>query len=310
MSLKYPEKVEQLKKAIDVSGKKLLYRNPSDEKIDNQIDVLINAIERSSGELKKEQTRIYSKLDFSLDEKQAEKFITTEFYKFVGFDKFGPLDINFWRNFSSAPFYQDSEDKKGKGGIGMNTIFDTKFESCYSYCYEIPGFISSTLESFKIKKTKDKEKSAQVKNISPYKNLSDLEDNVVVKKIAEEAKTFYLDYTKSLEDRIEVFNKHGEEDSCIHQPYSPSLKQIFEIYNETGYSQRHEIINCLSIVEWWIERLVKNRTFISYKENKYHPELKMKKRNYKPSKEAIERLRLYYTNIIIEEGVANFELDW
>jgi len=310
MSLKYPEKVEQLKKAIDVSGKKLLHGNPSDEKIDNQIDVLLNSIIRSDDELYKESTRIYSKIDLSMDEKQAEDFIKNEFYKFVGFDKFGPLDNNFWRNFGSAPMYQKYEDEKGKGGIGMDTIFGNKFSDCYSYCYEIPGFISSALESFKSKKINNKQKENKAKNVSPYKNLADLEDNVVVKKISEEAKKFYLDSTKSLKDRLEVFDKHGEEDSCIHQPSNPFLKQIFEIYQETSGVERHEMVSCLGIVEWWIEELKENRSFISYKENKYHPKIKRKKRNYTPSKKAIERLKNYYTNIIIEEGVANFELDW
>ena len=70
------------------------------------------------------------------------------------------------------------------------------------------------------------------------------------------------------------------------------------------------MVNCIQIVEWWIETLKEDRSFISYKENKYHPKIKRKKRNYTPSKKAIERLKNYYTNIIIEEGVASFELDW
>lgn len=308
--IKYPEKVEQLKKSIDVSGKKLLHGNPSDEKIDNQIDILLNAITRDSEEIDKENSRIYSKLNFEWSEEEAGEFIKTEFYKFVGFDKYGPMDSNFWKNFGSAPFYQIHEDKKKKPGIGMDTIFGSKFEECSSYFYDINNLIYSLLESFKIKKLKDKEKAEYKNVVSPYKNLEDLEDNVTVKKIEKEAVKFFMDTTKNLQDRIAVFNEYGQDESYIHHPENPTLNRIFDAYKETGYSERHETVKCLDIIDWWVEELKGKRTFVSYKSNKYHPSLKRKPRNYTPSKASVERLKNYYTMLLIDEGVARFEYDW
>lgn len=306
--LKYPEKVELLKKAVDVSGKKLLSKNPSDEKIDLEISIMLNAIERDDDELEAEEVRICSKLDYTWDEQTAEKFIKDSFFKFVGFDKFGPLDPNFWANFGSAPLFQKYEDEKKKPGIGMDTIFGEKLGECYDYIYEISNMVNSVFEDFKLKKSKLQEKTVNV--VSPFKNLADLEDNVTVKKIKAEAEKFYKDTTKDFKDRLEVFDIHGDEDGSIHQPTDKKLAKIFEIYQETGYSERHEMVNCLSIIEWWIDTLKSKRCRISYKENKYHPKIISKKRNYKPSTKAIERLQRYYQEILLEEGVANFEFDW
>lgn len=305
--LKYPEKVEMLKKAVDVSGKKLLHGKPSDKKIDTQIEILMNTNSISKGMLEEEKTRIFSKLDINMSKEEVEKSITDSLYKLIGFDKFGPLDNGFWRNFGSAPFFQEFEDKKKKPGIGMDTIFGDKFEKNHSVAHDIIWCIEDLLRRFLTKK----ENASKKENvISKYKSLDDLEENLPVKKIAEEAKIFYMDESKSYKERLRVFDKYGEEDSCIHQPNNIYLKKIFDIYFEKGYVQRHEMVSCLDVVHWWIEELEVGRKKIDYSKNHYHPSLINKKRNYEPSDKAIERLRKFYENIILQEGVANFELDW
>jgi hypothetical protein len=306
--IKHPDKVELLKKARCVSGKPLLHGKPTDFKISEQIDILLNAIPRNEDEIHAEIDRIYAKLDFSWSEKEAEEFIRKEMNKFVGLDN-GPLDNEFWRNFGSAPFYQKYENEKKNGSIGMDVIFGKQFENCYSYCYEIPGKINSLLESFKDKKKRTTEKEKE-NVVSTFRDLADLEENLTVKKIPAEAKIYYNDKSKPFKERVKVFEKYGDTDSSIHEPAHPYLKKIFQIHLEEGYVERHEMINCLDVIDFWISQLKDRRSKICYKNNKYHPEIKSKKRNYTPSVEAIERLKRYYSEIVIEEGMASFELDW
>lgn len=307
--MKHPDKIELLKKAVCVSGKPLLHGNPSDEKIDTEINILMGAIIRGNDEIKHETSRIYSKLDFSWDEKKAEEFIRETFYKFVGFND-GPLDNNFWINFGSAPFYTKyvKDEYKNKGSVGMDEIFGKQFEHCYSYIYEIRDEISSLTNAF----TEKKKRLTQKKEIfsSPYKDLNELEENVVAKKIKDEAFVFFSDKTKSLENRLEVFKKYGKTHSYIHEPSNPDLARIFEIYKEREEMQRHETADCIRIVESWVNSLVKGRRKISYESNRHHPKIKGTVRNYTPSKESIERLKNYYLEILLEEGTSSFKFDW
>lgn len=305
--MNYPTKVEQLKIAVDVSGKLLLDKSHTDQRIDQEITILMNIIDRSDEDIRKESDRIYSTLDYTMTVTEANIYIRSEFYKFIGITT--QLDFNFWKNFGSAPLYQKYEDEKVKKGIGMDKLFDGKFDGWSNAC-DIEREISVLTENFKSKIDRDLERSAFINIVSPYKNLDDIQENVTVKKAKEAAKIFLMDNTKSIEDKLEVFDIYGEEEQYIYDPNHPFLNKIFEIYKEQDMIQKYEVVDCLDIVEWWIDELSDKRCEISYVSNKYHPNLIRTKRNYEPSQEALDRLSNYYRDIILEEGVVRFTFDW
>ena len=128
---------------------------------------------------------------------------------------------------------------------------------------------------------------------SPYKNLENIENKVVVKNIKVESKKFYLDKTKKFKERVRVFAVHGEENLFIFRPSDPSLNKIFSLYMENDWIQRHENIDCATIIEEWVSELAEKSG-----------------RRYKPSKKSIERLYKYYMEKLFSEGIGSFKFDW
>jgi hypothetical protein len=144
---------------------------------------------------------------------------------------------------------------------------------------------------------------------SDYNSMDDLEYNVVAKKIKEEACKFYHDKSKNFDERLKVFNKYAEHKTYIYNPRNVDLNGIFDIAMEDDMYDRHQTIDTSCLIENWIDSLTYNRLSLDWK-NPYHPVLVKKERNYKPSKEAINRLNVYYLEKLMLEEVKSFELDW
>lgn len=144
---------------------------------------------------------------------------------------------------------------------------------------------------------------------SMYNSLDEMEEELSVKKIGAEAVIFYLDKTKNFEERIKVFEKYGDEDSFVYEPIDEVLFKIFEAYCDGLDAERRSNIECIDIINWWIDyKLKKQRIkFVKFTDC---DKIKGKKRNYIPSKIAIERLRKYYTEKLFIEGIARFQFDW
>jgi len=310
-TLKHPEKVELLRDSIDVSGRRLLPKGTSDDKIDKQIDILLNVEEKSQDDINAQEDRVMSKIDYSKPEKEVVDFIRSEMMNFINLA--GTPSQSFWRNFGSAPYYQKHEDEKGKkGGVGMDTIFGNKFENCHSMMFEVCRLTDDMVDRYKEERVnRNAPKSENIE--SKFKSLYDMEENLSVNKIGAEAVIFWNDETKDMKDRIIVFNKYGKKETYIHEPNHQGLARIFNMsseYDDGMCIERHENVDCLDVVWWWIDTLKHKRSKISYNDNQYHPKIKSSKRGYTPSKEAIERLNNYYARIIMKEGVASFEFDW
>jgi hypothetical protein len=222
-----------------------------------------------------------------------------------------------WKKFGSAPCAPDGKFHGNKnlerysklyGACSMETIFEGQFSKKFHIFWYGANNALQEFETFWKEAKKKKDLAAQTFS-SPYNTLEDLEDSVVVKKIKDEAVKFYLDKTKDFTERVRVFAVHGEEESCIFNPSDADLGKIFKIYMEKDWIQRHETVDCATIVESWLSNLKKNRCHLSWS-NPYHPKLEKESRNYIPSEEAIDRLYKYYMEKLFLEGVGSFEFDW
>lgn len=286
----------------------------SDLEIENQLITFMSQNVFSNSDLIDKESVIFKSLKF-LDYKTDFDNYKTALYNLVGWTGLTQLDGNFWTKFGSAPFFISDTNKqlvemqKKYGACGLNELFGKdRFSNGYHQTYTIPNLLGS----FKIK-WEDASKINNKKNTiytSTYNTIDEMEEILSVKKIKEEAENFYLDKTKSIEERCKAFSKYAEKETYIHEPKNPYLKKMFEIFSEDDSMERHQNINCIDIVEWWIETLINTRSFIDYSKNQYHPSIKSKKRNYKASKTAINRLKLYYIEKLFLEGVGSFEFDW
>lgn len=313
--MKYPKKVEDLKNSYTVECKPLLSKKWTDDEIDAQITTVMEQEFFTEDELIKNMENIVIKSSHDLDIKERVEWIKKEIYKLIGWDKLTPLKDKFWENFSSAPYFIDKNDsnkpllklKKDKGAKGMDEIFGNRFEECYGIS-DVNYFIESLTERFQLEE-KLKNENKKIYS-SPYNNVEEIIDTLPIKKATEAGRIFWMDKTKPLKERIKAFEEYGEKESCIYEPENRFLSKIFNIYLEQGYLQRHENVSCINIVKFWIEKLKSGRTFIDYSKNSYHPSIKNEKRNYKPSKEAVDRLSNYYLEALFVGGVSEFELDW
>jgi len=287
----------------------------TDDEIAEQINAMLNCVEFDKTQIKDEIDKIMLSLPYE-DMSVEKKIFEDRLYKLVYGDSI-PLNSEFWRNFGSAPLFNPRKHASNKklielqkkyGAVGMDDIFGEKFSNCYHLTYDVGGAVSNFEREWKeIKKTKDLRSQVFT---SQFDSLDDIEDNVVVKKITEEAKKFYMDSTKDFEERIKVFSKHGFRQGCIHEPTDRNLRKIFEMHNESDWIQRHEICNTVDIVNYWVcHQLEQNRCKLDYT-NPYHPKLKKLNRGYHPSKAAIDRLYKYYVEKLFLEGVGSFEFDW
>lgn len=285
----------------------------NDEEIAEQIITLLNIKSYNDITFKDLVNKIMKTISYIDLTEDTEKFKTVLF-KELNYDKLTPFNQNFWKNFGSAPFDIDErfsnntllEFKEKYGACGMSEIFGNKFKSNYHLTY----LINNTLSEFNSKWIVIKEKKDL--NIhtfnSPYNNIDEIENNVTINKIIEEAKIFYHDKTKNFNDRIKVFTKYGESNDWIFYPVDYNLHKIFELYMESEIN-RNQIIETPYIVEWWIEKLKNYRCEFNWI-NQYHPKLLTTKRNYNYSDKALDRLYHYYMEKLFLEEIGSFEFDW
>jgi len=288
----------------------------SDEEIATQIEVFFNTPLVDEVKFKNIVENIYKALP--LKDKDAERKAVRELI-------FGILNwteeknglSKLWVKFGSAPSALDGKfhgnkllEKYSKlyGAESMETIFEGQFSAKFHlFWYSV----NNALLNFEtvwdeMKKRKDLQEKVHT---SPYNSLDEIEESVVVKKISVAAKDFYLDRSKPFSERIKVFAKYGKFEDFIFEPTDSNLKKIFQIYQEGGWLERHQNVETPEIVDFWIGTLKSNRTHLNWS-NPYHPKKEKRSRNYKPRKEAIERLRKYYMEKLFLEGVGSFEFDW
>lgn len=285
----------------------------SDKEICEQIELFMSIKLIPEDSFRKIVENLLKKLLFKDKESEKAKFI--EVLNIVlGTENNVEVIPEFWRNFGSAPYsilkYNNNEklDKYRKlyGACGMDEIFG---EERFSLAHHLLYGINNATTRFDTA-WDNHLKDLEMQNLtSTYKSLDDLENNVVARKIKEEARKFYHDKSKPFKERLKVFGVYGEEDSCIYNPKNTDLNSIFELHTEGDMYQRHEMVDTVNIIDSWIDNLRSARLSMDW-ENKYHPKLKETKRNYTPSKEALNRLRVYYLEKLMLEEVRSFELDW
>ena len=142
---------------------------------------------------------------------------------------------------------------------------------------------------------------------SKYSSIDDIEEHLPVMKARQEAKIFYLDKTKDLDNRIKAFNMYGEYETDIayHKNVNLLFKHMFKVYLENY--DRYRTCITVDIIENWLEILIYKRSIYNFSTR----ELEQSERNYKPSQEAIDRLWEYYIEKLFEtDKVSKFTHDW
>ena len=280
------------------SKDKVVNEKYSDQEIFDQLRVYFDTINLNELELRDKIEVFKCELPIDLSVEECKKLIKDYFNNLVGWSETKYMDIHFWSKFGGCqytqmPFLVENDTdafgvKLSLAGIIYNQL--NYFDGWYQdYCNRVT--MRRTIFT------------------SPYRNMDEMEEELSVKRIKEAAKNFYLDKTKDLYERIKVFANYGEDHSCIWYPADKDMNKIFQMYVENNV-ERHEHIDSVDIIEWWIDLLSEKNTKISYKENKYHPKVISKFRNYVPTEESIDRLRKYYLEKLFIEGVGSFEVDW
>lgn len=315
------EEIEEMRKSSDAHSSHWYGLLPgskvwTDEEISDQVEIFFNTPVMNETDFKDKINKILK--DLPLEDKETERAIfRKKIFELLNWTEEKNGISEMWRKFGSAPSAADGKfhgnkklEKYAKlyGACSMTTIFEGQFSNKF-YIFWYGANQSFQLFETYWDEAKRKKDLASQTFTSPYKNLEDIEDNVVVKKIKGEAKKFYLDKTKKFSERVRVFAVHGEEESYIFRPSDPDLNKIFDLYLEKDYLQRHEGVDCASIIEYWVSELEENRLKFDWT-NPYHPKLKKSNRKYKPSKKAVERLYKYYMEKLFLEGVGSFTFDW
>lgn len=289
----------------------------NDYEIRDQVTIVQEIKPISSEELENIFSIAFNKLTYQNIVEDQEKFesIVRNMMNYRG-----QFVEEFWFNFHQT-FGTLNEElkeplswyKKYYGFKGTFEIFgSTSFNSLTSPHYKINNIhkFINVLKTFN-NVWKEQKKLYDNRNTifrSPYKDLQQIEEEVPFKKIKQVAKEFYLDKTKDFNQRIKVFNEHGEEKGFYHTPHNNSLRKIFEDYKEEGFMERHETIHCTTIIEWWIDELAEKRCIITPIRSRI--EVEKEDRYYQPSETAIQRLKKRYIEILFIEEISNFKFDW
>lgn len=305
------KKVNDLRAAVDVSGKPLIGKQWTDEQVASQIKLLIEQTRLADHELQTFMQGLIPCIPEVLTVPQAVAWCKDKIYTKINWPASGPLD-KFWQNFGSAPYttkgvkHQNVDPKKGHKG--MDEIFDDAFEPGSHTLYAVPRFLADLPHTLQ----KNIELAAARKKVvtSVFRTLDEIEEECSVKKAPAAAKTLWQDKTIPMPERLQAFDKYGKGGGYIHSPHHPALHRIFDQYFEMDYCQRHEQISCSAVIEWWLEELEEQRCSVDYSGNSYHPELVRVDRNYTPREAALTRLENIYLELLMVEGVANFEFDW
>lgn len=271
----------------------------SDDEIVAQLKTYFESKQFSERALNDYYISIRRFLPTNLAINDLKEYIKLKLYDLFGWKDLVPMNSEFWQ-----PFHNIAYNLIGVLTEGMHKDYFTNVLKYH-------GFIDRSLNGLDewYKTYVNLEKLKNQIHTSPYKNMDEMEEELSVKRIGAAAKEFYLDRTKDISERVKVFSKYGEEQSWIWKPQDFDLHKIFEMHGESGV-ERHEIVYCANVIEWWIECLSYRKTKIDYHKNRFHPELKQEYRNYKPSEESINRLYRYYMEKIFLYGIGKFDFDW
>jgi len=267
----------------------------SDNEIETQVKVLMTMPTVSSVKIDFITNTFMKALKYEDIEKEYKLFKEMLFY-LMGWNDSEYFNPKFWSRFGSAPYIIHESNKnlvrlqKLYGACGMIDLFGDKFSNNHTIGHDI----NNKLYNFKAiwKEFKALKDIKETTFSSPYKVLDDIEENVVMKKIPEATRNYYLDKSKPFEERLEVFNKYGAQNGYIFNSTQPDISTIIETYIDREDLDKYQDIEISSIIENWIEIL------------------KKKSRNYKLSKESTQRLYKYYMEKVFIEGVCSFKLDW
>ena len=286
----------------------------TDEEIQTQIEVFLETPNISEVKLKSVVDAALKALPIK-DIKNERKIFRELIFGILNWTEEKNGLSKMWAPFGSAPSNPDGtlhgeklqKLQKKYGACSMGTIFDGQFsDKFHLFWYSV----NTALQKYETywHETKKKNNIKETTYNSPYKDLNDIEENVVVKKIGAAANDFYLDKTKDFNERIKVFDTYAKEETYIFRPSDTDLSKIFSIYFENDID-RHQTVTCTEVVWYWIDCLRNGRCHLNLT-NPYHPKIDKETRNYKPSQEAIDRLYKFYVEKLFLEGVGSFEFDW
>lgn len=283
----------------------------TDEEIAQQIQLFLDTTDIPESKFDKIIETILK--DFPLEDRDREIVAARQrVYMVINWPDEPKVNPDFWAPFGSAPgriASQKLETLHEKyGACSMEEIFDDQFSKKFYLFRSAVNTAISTISS-KWNELKALKEAAVIEWNSPYNTMAELEESVTIKQGPNAARHFYLDKTKDFEQRVAVFNRHGEHCKWIHRPVDPDLEKIFSVYLEGDYITRYQEVLCESVIENWLDDLTQNRIKISYA-NKYHPKKIKTPRSRKPSKESVARLHRYYMEKLFLEGVSRFCLDW
>ena len=288
----------------------------TDEEISDQVEIFLKTPSMNQTDFKDKINKILKGLPIE-DKNEERKIFKQKIFELLNWTEEKNGISEMWIKFGSAPSAADGKfhgnkklEKYAKlyGACSMTTIFEGQFSDKFHIFWYGANNSLQEFETFWDEAKRKKDLASQTFT-SPYKDLEDIEDNVVVKKIKEEAKKFYMDKTKDFSERVRVFAVHGREEDYIFTPSDSNLAKIFQLHSESDWIRRHEMVDCATIIENWVIDLSENRCTFNWS-NPYHPGVEKSDRGYTPSKEAIERLYKFYMEKLFLEEVGSFTFDW
>lgn len=282
----------------------------SDEEILEQLYLYLNLNKKDEYQIANKIESLYFSLSYKDEAEDSLKFFK-ELKEFIG--QKGYFHRKFWESWGSVPYVvnvnedhwrKDMKDIfKKYDCIGADQLFMRKdsldnLSLVYVYDNEKDNFSKNWNKENKARKERS------VVYSSPYKSWDDVQENVTMKNIKVEGRKFYLDLTKPMKERLKAFNEIGEKEGYIFEPKDPILARIFRMEIEDSYYERRQDVDCFDILQNWMYDLDKNR-----KEEGSRKTI-LKERNYVASKAAMDRLRTFYFNRLMLEGIHSFNFDW
>lgn len=309
--IKYQKIVDKVRMMWTVDGKKFIKdKSFSDERIDKQVRLVMDLKPVSENRwdiLIQEAVATHELKPELFNPKITEQIMRNVLgFKYV-------VDQQFWANSASVAYKQKyfrfDSNKIPRTALGLHDVFGEDNWEQYSNFQNHPQKFRKVVESIlRTKKDSAKLKSQReymFDNAAEYLNAIEKVQEVII----DDARKFYKDPKKPLDQRLTLFNKFGADENCIHSPNDKYLELIFQLYAEDGYIIKRESIECSSIVNWWIGELEYYRLSLD-NSNSCHPKLMTKTRNYTPSPIALAKIKERHMNVLISEGVSKFDFDW
>ena len=293
------EKVNILRQIRTTGNQLAIDTKWTDSEIIEQLRTFFESTQRSSHEVTKHYNDFLRRIPLDMTVEEVKMAVQLEMYNFFGWINLTPMDMTFWSNMGRVNY--------ANLAVLIEPTSQNYFSNIYNYGSTLYHILTHGVEPL-YKKFVEIRNLRDTVHTSIYNNMDEMEEELSVKKIHAAAKEFYLDKTKNFDERKKVFEKYGESIGSIYRPEDLDLGKIFDMYNEND-NERHSIIGCLDIIEWWIEKVYCNKVELDYY-NRYHPKIVKSKRKYTPSDEACIRLTRYYTEKLFLYGISQFTFDW